>query len=185
MMIKGITLKSRLDFIENNYGKDALQRILPGLSDLARALFSDPRKIRATSWYDFGIQIEVDRAVRDHLADGDEEIFKKMGAWSAEFQREHSTPSDQNDPWKFLQLQAVIFGRYFKPGRMELVRASSSEGYMRLHEFRSARENCDSNLGFLKKHLEIFGLEGVEVTEIQCTEDPKVRYCEYHFKWKG
>jgi hypothetical protein len=183
-MIKGIILKSRLDFIERTFGKDALDRILPHLGQRGRDLFSNPAKIRATSWYDFEIQTELDKAICRHLSKGDRSIYRKMGENSADFQEQQSALSEFKGPWNFLQMHAVIFGRFFKPGRMELIREGPNEVLMRLHEFRSNWENCETNIGFLARSLELIGVKNVNVVEIRCSQDPSVPYCEYLITWE-
>ena len=184
MKIKGIILKSRLDFIEHTYGKGGLGKVLPYLGKTCKDLFSNPAKIRATSWYDFDLQTEMDRAICKYLGKGNKEVYRKMGEFSADFQEQKSALSEFRGPWNFLQMHSVIFGRFFKPGRMELVRKGPNEVHMRLHEFRSNWENCETNLGFLSRSLETIGVKEVNVVENQCSQDPSVPYCEYLITWK-
>jgi hypothetical protein len=184
MEIKGIILKSRMDFIQQRYGDEGLRKLLPHLSGKAKEVFSNPKSIRATSWYDFALQTELDRAICKYLEDGDKGIYLKMGEWSADFQESQSPLSEFKGPWKFLQMHSVIFARFFNPGKMELVQIGPSEVHMRLHQFRSNKENCDTNIGFLRRSLEIIGAKHIMVEETMCTQDPKVPYCEYHLKWR-
>jgi hypothetical protein len=184
MMIKGVTLKSRLDFIRHEYGEEGLQKLLPHLKEEARELFANPKRIRATSWYEFDIQVDLDQALCKYLAGGDEGIYRKMGGWSAEFQEAHAALTDFREPLKFLQMHSVIFGRFFEPGRMEVEMVGPTEAYMRIYEFRSVKENCETNMGFLTRSLEIIGASNIKVKETQCTEDPGVPFCEYHIIWE-
>ena len=184
MLIKGITLKSRVEFIIHEYGEGGLQKLVESLEGMTKDLFSDTKKIRATSWYDFKIQVDVDTAIYKVLADGDGDVYLRMGAFTADFQEDNLSIPEYKDPWKFLQLQGVIFGRYFKPGRMELKRVGPTEVCVRIHEFRSSHENCMTNIGFFMKSLENMGLKNVLVEETQCSEDPDMAYCEYRVKWE-
>jgi len=182
--IKGLTLKSRITFIEKEYGKNAMTAILPSLKPETKELFSNPTNIRATAWYDLDIQIDFDRAVCKCLAKGDEGIFERMGAFSAEFQSPTPGKKETFDPWKFLQMNKAVFDRYFENGRLEIVKVGEKEAYLSLFDFRSKKENCRSNLGYLRRSLELSGVTPLIVEETQCSEDPKVKYCEYHLKWQ-
>jgi hypothetical protein len=184
MQVKGLTLKSRIRFVEKAYGKDALRGLVKHLRPETAALVSDPVKLRATAWYDLEVQSELDRAICKHLADGDQGVYRKMGAFSAEFQSFRTGGKDIRDPIKMFQMIGAVFDRYFQPGHMELVKVSDKETYLRLFEFRSVKENCLSNLGFLERSLELNGFTPVIVEETQCSEDPSKKYCEYHIKWK-
>ena len=184
MEIKGLTLKSRIRFVEQTYGKDALKTLAKYLKPDTAALVSDPIKIRATAWYDLDIQLELDRNVCKHLAGGDRGVYKKMGAFSADFQSFRAGAKDVRDPIKMFQITAAVFDRYFRPGHMEILKDSEKEAHLRLFDFRSNKENCLSNLGFLEKSLELHGFRPIIVEETQCSENPPHKYCEYHVKWE-
>src|SRR5512137_893964 len=110
--IKGLTLKSRYNFVKQTYGKDAFKKVLPQLKQETRAVFEDELKIRATSWYNLDIQTDFETTVCKVLAGGDESIYRKMGAYSVDFNE-----SPYPDVTKFLQMYVVIFPRYCRPGR--------------------------------------------------------------------
>jgi hypothetical protein len=183
--VKGILLKSRLDFLERNFGADAIERLLPHLKGEAKELFSDTKKIRATSWYDFEINKELDETIRRVLVKGDAGVFWRMGAFTNEFQTVSSSRHAYHDPWKYLAVHISVLPRFWKPGRAELIRVDDGEAIIRIHDLRSTRHYCLTNLGFFHTGLEMAGATEVEVVETQCTEDPKVQYCEYRlrFKW--
>lgn len=182
MRVKGLTLKSRIRFVEKTYGKDALKELARHLRPETAALVLDPMKLRATAWYDLEVQSDIDVNICKHLAAGDESVFRRMGAFSAEFQG--GATKEVRDPIKMFQLIAAVFDRYFSPGHVEIIKTGDKEAHLRLFEFRSVKENCMSNLGFLEKNLELNGFTPLVVEETQCSENPKNKYCEYHIVWK-
>jgi len=184
MRIKGLTLKSRIQYIEQFYGKDALMDIMKHLRPETAAVLSDPMKVRATAWYDLRVQVDLDQTVCRHLAGGDASIYRRLGAFSAEFQNVKAGGRGISDPWKMFQMVGSVFDRYFSPGRLEIIKVNDKEVMLRLFEFRSVKENCLSNLGFLSKSLELNGFKPTIVEETVCSEDPSAKYCEYHIGWK-
>lgn len=183
MRVKGLTIKSHISFVEKTYGKGAVAKVLPYLGPTAKPLYSDTKAIRATAWYDLEVQVDFDKAVCKHLAKGDEDVYYQMGAYSAEFGGS-SVARETHDPWKFMQLLKAVFNRYFEPGGLEIVKVGEKEAYLSFMDFRSVRENCLTNLGFLRRNLELCGFKPIIVKETQCSADPKVKYCEYHLKWE-
>jgi predicted hydrocarbon binding protein len=177
--VKGLTLKSRYIFVEKTFGKDAIKKVLPFLRPETRALFEDELKIRATSWYDLDIQTDFETTVCKVLAGGDKGIYRKMGGYSVDY---NETPYP--DVSKFLQMYIVIFPRYCRPGRMEVEFVSDTECYVRLHDLTSTFPNCESNLGYIARYMEVLKLKDVRAHETHCTKDPGVKFCEYHFTWK-
>jgi hypothetical protein len=101
-----------------------------------------------------------------------------MGGYSADF-----NTTDYPDVFKFLQMYVVIFPRYCRPGRMEIEKVSDTECYVRLHEIESTFPNCESNIGYIVRYMEILGLKEIVGEETQCTKDAGVKTCEYHFTW--
>jgi hypothetical protein len=181
--IKGIILKSRLEFLENHYGDGYLDKLLPHLTGEARTLMSNPKKIRATSWYDIKINFQIDNVIRDVFANGDNKIFWKMGSFTNDFKTDDTGRHAYKDPWKFLVLHTGVMPRFWKPGRAELIRVNDNEAIIRFHVTESTRGYCLTNLGFFKSGLEISGAKDVEATETQCVGEG-AEYCEYRFRFK-
>ena len=182
-LVKGIILKSRLDFLEATYGPDALESILPHLKGKAKEVFSEPKKIRATSWYDFDINIEVDKVICEVLANGDTDIFRRLGAFTNQFQTTSASKHAYHDPWKYLALHVGVLPRFWKPGRAELVKVNDGEAVIRVYDLKSNRDYCLTNLGFFQTGLELSGARNVVAEETMCTGDPGP-HCEYRFTFE-
>jgi hypothetical protein len=181
--IKGLTFKSRAEFVEATYGPGSFSKIAGHLKGELRALASDTKNIKAASWYPFEMQNELDRAICKVLAAGDPNVFRRMGAFSAEFENRNIAIKQFTDPWRFLSLQASIWPRFFKPARADIVRVSDREARVHIHDFRSSHELCETNIGFFLRSMELCGAEDVSVVETQCSQNPNVEYCEYRIRW--
>jgi len=177
--VKGLTLKSRYDFVKHTFGKEAFKKVLPHLRPETRALFEDELSIRATAWYNLDLQTDFETTVCKVLGRGDEGIYRKMGAYSVDY---NETP--YADVSKFLQMYIVIFPRYCRPGRMEVEMVSQTECYVRLHDLTSTFPNCESNLGYIARYMEVLNLKDIKAQETHCTRDLGVSSCEYHFTWR-
>lgn len=182
--MKGTILKSRVDFMKDRFGPGALDRILPKLRGPTKEVMSRPDRIRATGWYDFSVNRELDEAICQVLAGGDTSVYQEMGAFSNKFQGDRSTVDIYTNPWKFLEMHCLLFPRFWKPGRMELIRVGEGEAYVRFHEVRSTWANCQTNMGFIKRGLNMCGAEEVKVEETQCNENRKYDYCEFHITFR-
>jgi uncharacterized protein (TIGR02265 family) len=181
--IKGITLKSRLAFVEHAYGRGAIDKVIPHLRGETKILISEPLRIKATAWYGFNLQMELDRAVCKVLARGDSNVYRSMGAFSADYQDKQFSVRQNTDPWRLLNLIAITYNRFFRPGRSEVIKVSDTEATIFIHDFLSTKENCEGNMGFLKRSLEMSGAKDVEVTEQHCSARNSELPCEYHIKW--
>lgn len=182
--VKGLTLRSRVAFVKHTYGSEGMTRLVPNLKGLARELMASPTTINSSGWYDFDVQLEIDRAICKVLAKGDASIYLAMGAYSADFQISKEDTSSPEDLRRFLKLQMTMFSHYFKPGTVEMVTVSDNEVLIRIKGFASVRENCDTNMGFLKRSIELRGAEGVTIDEPKCSQDPTAGVCEYRLRWK-
>ena len=181
--IKGITFKSRADFVTDAYGPNAFGKLIPHLSGELKAMVEDPVRVRPTAWYPFDYQQALDEAIYKVLASGDANVFRRMGAFSADYENRNNLIKIFTDPWRFLNHQPTIWSRYFKPGSVDVIRVSDREAKVHLHSFRSSEANCQTNLGYFIRSIEICGAEDVHVVETQCTKDPGVEYCEFRIRW--
>ena len=60
-MVKGSTLKSRQEFLIDRYGKESLELLRPFVDESTIRTLTG--SILATKWYDFAINLDLDRAM--------------------------------------------------------------------------------------------------------------------------
>ena len=78
--IKGAVLKSRLAFVQENFGKDGLQRVLASLPE------GDQRTLKmlfTSNWYPFEMGKALDDAIVRVFGGGKAQFFERLGAASA------------------------------------------------------------------------------------------------------
>ena len=82
MHVKGGLLRARFLFVVLNHGADTWARVLSALPDEERESLKD---IVVDNWYPLGTLDLVDRAIAEHLGDGDkeDEVFDRLGEFSA------------------------------------------------------------------------------------------------------
>jgi len=183
--VKGMVLKSRLDFLEHVYGTDAHAKVVTYLTGRTKEALSKPQFIKASSWYDFQVQAELDKAICKAMAGGDAAVYRQMGAFSNQFQAAAAAVDHFENPWKWFKFHVIAFPRFYNPGRLEVVKLNEGECFMRFHDTKTTKENCETNIGFTKKGLEMCGCTDVDVVETKCTAKELTKFCEFHitFKW--
>ena len=78
--VKGAVLKSRLAFVEEHAGKDALAKVIASLpADDQRSL----RIVFTSNWYPFELGKRLDDAIVQVLGKGRSDFFEKLGEASA------------------------------------------------------------------------------------------------------
>ena len=109
--LKGSVLRTRLAFVEQHAGPDALARVLARLpADQATSL----RSILSANWYPFELGTQLDRAVVDELGGGRPEFFLRLGAESADrnLGGVHKV-FIKSDPHLFLSQAPTIYSLYY------------------------------------------------------------------------
>jgi hypothetical protein len=181
--VKGITLKSRLNLIEDRWGKDAAAKVLEALPPDSKKVFTG--LIASTNWYPFKIQVELDETICKVLARGNEDIFFELGIFAAQFQKETSAiKSISKDPWTFLQMQERVFQRYTRPGIMTVEMVGKNKAIMRIKDWQTTRNACAVNRGFVKEGITIAGGKNVVVEDLACCEDKGTKTCIYRISWE-
>ena len=74
--VKGGTIKSRIDFIKENYGDEGFKLLLSELSNEDQAVLTGI--ILYSSWYPFELYERLDKAIQKRLAPIDKKIYEKV-----------------------------------------------------------------------------------------------------------
>src|SRR4030095_16183102 len=82
MEIKGAILESRMQFVRDRFGADALEGVLGALSNSDQGVLRKP--INPSGWYNFQICQRLDDAIVQVIGKGDARLFEEMGAASAQ-----------------------------------------------------------------------------------------------------
>ena len=131
--VKGGVLKSRLQFVEDTAGKDAVQRVLAVLGD-------DDRKslgmLLTAQWYPFELGKRLDAAIVAEVGGGRDEYFERLGEASAEknLATVHRNFITQRDAHAFLAKAPTIYKLYYGTGRREYEKTGEQSGRLTTHD---------------------------------------------------
>lgn len=183
--IKGLVLKSRLDYVKQFYGEKGLTLMLEALPPGSREVIRDG--VLVSSWYPLDQAIEILVAIDEIFGKGDFELTRKIGAFTARaalaggvqqsFVKEH-------DPAFVLKMSPVLWQQYYDTGRIEIESQGEESAITRIHDFeRPHPVICSGLLGWIEEAIEIWGGTQVRVSEekCRCKGDP---YCEILASWK-
>ena len=74
--VKGSILKSRLAFVETQFGREGLEKVLASLDDEDRQAL---QRVVPVAWLDFDIGRRLDDAIVKVLGGGRTEVFERLG----------------------------------------------------------------------------------------------------------
>jgi uncharacterized protein (TIGR02265 family) len=180
--IKGAVLKSRLAFVEERFGKEAVQRVL---ADLPAADQRTLRMLFTSNWYPFALGKALDDAIVRAVGQGRTDFFERLGEASAEknLATIHAGFLAKGDPHGFLAKAPAIYSLYYEAGRREYQQLGPREGVLTTHDAETfSAPDCLTVVGWYRKALEMCGATGVRVTEEECRAlGGKV--CRYRVRW--
>ncbi len=181
--LKGSVLRTRLAFVEQHAGKEALERVLARLpADQAASL----RSILSANWYPFDLGTQLDRAVVDELGGGRPEFFLRLGAESADrnLGGVHKV-FIKSDPHRFLAQAPTIYSLYYDRGNRTYERTAEREGVLTTHDAETfSTADCLTVVGWHVRALELCGAQGVRIVEEECRAQGGT-VCRYRVSWKS
>ncbi len=180
--MKGVVFTSRHNFVRSRYGPAAWQRVLEVLPPGSRKLLA--KTVKSGDWYPLTLNEEVDRAICRVLAAGDPQIYRTMGAYSADLTIEGTSPGDveARNPGGFLRAIDRYAPRYYDGSVAVVELPADGHGILRFYGIRSNEPNCESNLGYFGRGIELCGGRDVRAHENRCTRDGG-KFDEYEFTW--
>jgi uncharacterized protein (TIGR02265 family) len=182
--IKGTILKSRLSFVEQQWGEEGLKQLLATFGEEDRKAL---QSLFAMSWYPFELGKKLDAAVVDVLGKGQKEIFEQMGAASAQtnLTTVHKTFLTPGKPHAFLGKAQQIYGFYYETGRRTYEQTGESSGVITTYDAETySAPDCLSVVGWYKRALEMCGATGVSIVEEECRATGG-EVCRYRVQWTG
>ena len=178
--IKGLTLKGRFHFVALHYGEDALRQVLQELSAESRETLA--KRVTATSWYPFSLQLELDDAICTVLMGSQaEEDYRRLGAGNAAFQFAENTRQPATNPHLVAQSVAHLYQRYQRPGRMDYRRVDTHRAGIDVLEGVCVPRSCWVNAGYLTEAVSQAGVADVKVAVTGCGATPS--RCHYDVRW--
>jgi len=180
--VKGAVLKSRIAFVEERFGKDAVQKVLASLPA------EDQRPLRllfTSNWYPFDLGKRLDDAIVRVVGQGRPDFFERLGAASAEqnLASLHAGYLTPGDPQAFLAKAPQIYSLYYETGRREYAPTAATAGLLTTYDAETfSAPDCLTVVGWYRKALELCGAKNVRVTEEECRATGGA-VCRYRVRW--
>jgi hypothetical protein len=182
--VKGVVLIARRDFVLEKYGEEGWGRVLQAMDGEHRSVLE--KELLSFSWYPFETNTVLDDLICRTLASGDPAIYREMGRYSAEknLKSVHSTFVRGEGPHGLLRSAAPILHVYYDEGTRTYRRTGETSCVLTTTGGRCySRSDCETNLGWFERAIEICGGSNVEVREPACRVSGAPS-CEYHLSWK-
>lgn len=180
--IKGAILKSRLAFIKQHFGDEAVQQVLASLPAEDRAALGSILTVR---WYPFEAGKRLDDAIMAVCGKGDPAFFKRLGAASADqnLAALHKTFLTPGNPHAFLGKARSIYALYYETGRREYERTGDASGVLTTYDAETfSGPDCLTVIGWHERALDMCGAREVRIVEEECRAKGGA-VCRYRVSW--
>ena len=181
--IKGSVLKTRLSFIEEQSGKEGVERVLAALPASDRKTLG---MILTVQWYPFELGKRLDDAIVQVIGGGRADYFERLGEASADknLGSIHKGFLTKGDPHAFLEKAPTIYRLYYETGRREYEKKGPKEGVLTTFEAETfSVPDCMTVASWHRRALELCGVKGPKVVEEECrAKGGKV--CRYRVTWQ-
>ena len=175
---------ARLNYLRTLAGEPLVDRVLARLSKDDQATLRG--LILPISWFPIELNDRLDQAMADELSRGDRDlVFLEMGRASADANLggPHKGFVQKGDPHYLLRMVPQNYRLSYTQGHMEYEVKAPNAGIARVFGAHyTQRSHCLTNLGWLKRGIELSGGKQARATDPMCTArgDP---HCEYHVGW--
>ena len=180
--IKGSVVKSRLAFVEENFGKEGVNRVLATLPEPDRKTLAS---ILTVKWYPLDLGTRLDEAIVNALADGKPDFFERLGAASAEknLTGVHRSFLSVGDPHAFLTRTPAIYSMYYEKGRREYKKTGDRSATLTTYDAETfSAPDCLTIVGWHRRALEMCGAKNARVVEVECRATGG-SVCRYQLSW--
>jgi uncharacterized protein (TIGR02265 family) len=184
MKIKGFILHSRKEFVIENFGIEAWDKVLFSLPASDQKIYQG--FIPTSDWYDFEIGQRVDEAIFKMLGKGSSEQFEEIGRKSA---RRHLTGIhaafiESGNPQAFLRKAEMIYKYYYDQGYREYEETGPTSGILTTYDAETySTPDCLTVIGWYKEALAMCGAKNISITEKICRARGG-EYCQYYVQWE-
>ena len=181
--VKGLVLTSRRDWVQRTYGRANWEKVVATLPAESRGILGGT--IHATAWCSLKVNEELDWAICRELAGNDRTIFRRLGAHTADLIIRTSYPKHvkTRDPIGFLKAVGRQAPRYYDGLEVSADVIDPHHVVLRFSGIVSNVPNCDSNMGYYERGVQICGGTDARGKETACTGDGEPADL-YDFVWK-
>ena len=181
--VKGTVIKSRLAFVTEHGGMDALERVLARFSAEDRKTLE---RVITVGWYPFALGKQLDDAIVAVVGGGDPGVFRRLGRASADtnLSTVHRTFISAGDPHAFLGRAQQIYALYYDTGRREYERTGDRSGVLTTRDAETfSAPDCQTVMGWYERALEMCGAKHPSLEEEECRARGGT-VCRYRVTWE-
>ena len=181
--IKGSILKSRLEFVRQEFGDDGLVKIMDILPEEDSKILG---RLVAVAWVDFEVGKRLDDTIVKVFGGGSTRFFERLGEASAEVNLTtlHSAFLAPGDPEAFLAKAPQIYRLYYNVGWREYESTGEREGVLTTHDAETySKPDCLTVVGWYRKALELCGAKNIRIIEEECRATGG-DVCKYRVTWQ-
>ena len=183
MEIKGSILESRLQFVKDRFGEQAVEDVISALPPSDQATLRKP--LNGAGWYHFQTGHKLDDAIVQVIGKGDASLFEEMGAASAQLSLSGTQKFylDLGNPQGFMLRAPLIYHVYYDKGWRDYKPTGPTTGMMTTYDADTySAADCMTVMGWYKQALRMCGAKDVDIVEETC----RARggdYCRYLVRW--
>jgi hypothetical protein len=184
MEIKGSILESRLQFVKDRFGEQAVEAVISALPPSDQATLRKP--LNGAGWYHFQTGQKLDDAIVRVIGKGDASLFEEMGAASAQLSLGGTQKFylDLGNPQGFMLRAPLIYHVYYDKGWRDYKPTGPTTGMMTTYDAETySAADCMTVMGWYKQALRMCGAKDVDISEETC----RARggdYCRYLVSWR-
>ena len=181
---KGYTLRGRLAFIEQRYGKQRIPEVLARLDEEERKVLSNPFAV--SSWYPFRTMVHFSEAIDSVLGKGDLQLCWEIGRFTAEFELStiHQIFFKLGRPQHLLKMAGLMWGRYYSAGRLVVQSTGEKCAGGEVQDFDpSHRAFCMDFSGWMERTLELTGATRISIRHTACRLE-HAPSCRFEGSWE-
>jgi len=182
MNVKGGLIRARFLFIVLNHGPETWTRVLAALPNEDRESL---KEIIVENWYPLQTLDLIDRSIAEQLGDNEEEVFDRLGEFSATSALSGPYSSLVNpDIHSFLKQSALIHHAYQDFGAASYGALSETSGLLTIqYDTAPPPSFCASGSSYFRHAVELCGARSARVTHTRCRARGDDA-CEFYFTWQ-
>lgn len=186
--IKGLAVRARLEYLEQQFGRQGLSRVVDALTPEHRELLRDG--VLVSGWYPLSLSDDLLGCAERLLGRGDGGLCREIGRASARkgLAGVHSAFAGKLDPdeiaAKMARSTALLWQSYYDRGTMT-TRALDTGGIESELTGMDVTEPwlCHVLTGYIGAHVEVLGGSNVTVVHAQCHSRGEPR-CVWSTRWR-
>jgi hypothetical protein len=182
MHVKGGLLRARFLFMVLNHGPQVWASVTARLPEEDRRVLGE---IIIEDWYPLAMLDRLDRSIAEQLGGNPEEIFDKLGEFSATSSLSGPYSSLLNpDVHSFLTQSALIHRAYQDFGSAAYEPRSETSGLLKIrYETPPPATFCVSGAAYFRHAVELCGARSAAVTHTRCRGRGD-SVCEFYITWQ-